>query len=82
VLKGIDMHYLVLREGGGELLDDRGRTVTVHLAVDGAPETLCATPVSRFEWTDDIRHPDHRVPWCWVCATTATTPQEPPDIGL
>ena len=76
------MHYLVLREGGGELLDDRGRTDTVHLAVDGAPETLCATPVSRFEWTDDIRHPDHGVPWCWVCTTTATTPQEPPDIGL
>ena len=46
---------------------------TTHLAVDGAPETLCAEPVSRFvQLADDIDHEDMAVvSWCWVCLLTA-----------
>ena len=76
------MDYLVLREGGGELADHQQLTGTAHLAVDGAPETLCASPVGRFEWVDDLSQHDHGMQWCWVCTSTAHTRVEPRDIGL
>ena len=44
---------------------------TAHLAVDGAPVTLCAEPVSRFVPIDGVRHDDDDVPWCWACKSTA-----------
>lgn len=43
---------------------------TKHLVVPGAPETLCAEPVSRFASHDGQPESDD-LEWCWLCKATA-----------
>ena len=67
------MNFRVLLEGssGGHSAQQVTSSAAAHLAVDGAEETLCCEPVSRFVASPRTSHTDDDVAWCWICRTTA-----------
>jgi hypothetical protein len=68
------MNFRVLLENssGSQSAQQATSSAAAHLAVDGADETLCCEPVSRFVPSPHTSHTDDDdVAWCWICRTTA-----------